>query len=103
MIFGSPHPEVEIQEVPLTPLVLRCTREILDKPALIDGLSGRTLTYGQLAGAIQMVAAGLAKRGMQKGDAFAIYGSNLPECAVAFHAVSLLGGYQHHRQPPLHR
>ena len=34
-----------------------------DKPALVDGPTGRTLSYRQLAGAVERVAAGLAARG----------------------------------------
>ena len=41
---------------------------------------------------MRKAAAGLAARGFRKGDVFAIYSPNLPEYAVAFHAVSLLGG-----------
>ncbi|MEZ4615624.1 MAG: hypothetical protein R2867_08945 [Caldilineaceae bacterium] len=36
--------------------------ELANKPALIDGSSGRTLTYGQITGAIRLVAASLAAR-----------------------------------------
>ena len=92
MIFRSPYPDVEIPEVPLTPFVLQRAQELATKPALIDGPTGRTLTYGQLAGAIRLVAASLAGRGFGKGDVFAIFSPNIPEYAVAFHAVSLLGG-----------
>jgi len=92
MIVRSPYPDVEIPDTPLTPLVLRKAQELADKPALIDGPSGRTLTYQQLAGAIRLVGSSLAKRGFKKGDVFAIYSPNLPEYAVAFHAVSLIGG-----------
>ena len=92
MIFHSPFPDVEIPAVPLTQYVLERAVELADKPALIDGPSGRTLTYGQLAGAIRHAAAGLAQRGFVKGDVFAIYSPNLPEYAVAFHAVASLGG-----------
>jgi len=92
MIFRSPYPDVNIPNVPLTPLVLRKAAEIPDKPALIDGPSGRTLTYGQLAGAVRLVASGLLARGFKKGDVFAIYSPNIPEYAIAFHAVSLVGG-----------
>ncbi|MCH8962292.1 MAG: 4-coumarate--CoA ligase family protein [Bacteroidetes bacterium] len=63
-----------------------------DKPAMVDGASGRTLTYGQLAGAIRKAAVGLAKRGFGKGDVFAIYSPNLPEYAVIFQAVATVGG-----------
>jgi len=92
MIFRSPYPDVTIPEVALTPFVLQRAQELADKPALIDGPSGRTLTYGQLAGAVRLAAAGLAQRGFHKGDVFAIYSPNLPEYAIAFHAVSSLGG-----------
>lgn len=92
MIFKSPYPDVAIPEMALTPFVLQHAQQLADKPALIDGPSGRALTYGQLAGAIQKVAAGLAGRGFNKGDVFAIYSPNLPEYAVAFHGVALAGG-----------
>jgi acyl-CoA synthetase (AMP-forming)/AMP-acid ligase II len=92
MIFKSPFPEVTIPDTALTPFVLQRAQELAEKPALIEGPSGRTLTYGQLAGAIQQAAAGLAQRGLKKGDVFAIYSPNLPEYAIIFHAVALVGG-----------
>jgi acyl-CoA synthetase (AMP-forming)/AMP-acid ligase II len=92
MIFHSPYPDAVIPEVPLPHYVLRQAQQWPDKPALIDGPSGRSLTYGQLADQVQRVAAGLAERGLRKGDVFAIYSPNLPEYAVAFHAVASLGG-----------
>jgi len=92
MIFHSPHPDAVIPEVSLPHYVLQQAPQWADKPALIDGPSGRTLTYRQLADQVQRVAAGLAQRGLQKGDVFAIYSPNLPEYAVAFHAVASLGG-----------
>lgn len=93
MIFKSLYPEVAIpDDIALTPYVLQRAQELGDKPALIDGPSGRTITYSQLAGAIRLAAASLAKRGLKKGDVFAIYSPNLPEYAVAFHAVATAGG-----------
>ncbi|MGI8588857.1 MAG: 4-coumarate--CoA ligase family protein [Chloroflexia bacterium] len=92
MIFHSPYTTVTIPEVPLTPFVLGRTEQFGDKPALIDGPTGRTITYRQLAEMVRRVAAGLAARGFAKSDVFAIYSPNLPEYAVAFHGVSLAGG-----------
>ncbi|MCP4361460.1 MAG: AMP-binding protein, partial [Chloroflexi bacterium] len=92
MIFKSPHPDVTIPDISLTALVLARAQELGDKPALIDGPTGRTLTYGQLAAAVGKVAASLAQRGFRKGDVFAICSPNLPEYAVAFHAIASLGG-----------
>lgn len=92
MIFRSPHTDVVIPDLPLTEFVLQNLEGLSDKPALIDGPTGRTLTYGQLTRAINLVAASLAARGFRKGDVFAIYSPNLPEYAIIFHAVSLIGG-----------
>ncbi|MBA2731344.1 MAG: AMP-binding protein, partial [Acidobacteria bacterium] len=92
MIFRSPYDDVAIPEIPLTQAVLRRAGELADKTALIDGSTSRTVTYGQLSDAVRRVAAGLAKRGFGKGDVLALYSPNLPEYAVAFHAVATLGG-----------
>ena len=41
---------------------------------------------------MRAAAAGLAGRGFGKSDVFAHYAPNLPEYAVAFHAVAMAGG-----------
>jgi acyl-CoA synthetase (AMP-forming)/AMP-acid ligase II len=92
MTFRSPYPDVAIPEVSLPVFVMQRAQQLADKPALVDGPSGRTITYGQLAGAVKRAAAGLAARGFRKGDVFAIFSPNLPEYAIAFHAVASLGG-----------
>ena len=92
MIFRAPESPVAIPDVALTPFLLRHAVDRGDKPAFVDGPSGRTLTYRGWAESAQRTAAGLAARGFGKGDVFAIYSPNVPEYAVAFHAVSLLGG-----------
>lgn len=92
MTIKSTWPDVTIPEVSLTEYVLRHAERLRDQPALIDGPSGRTLTYGQLRDSIRRAATGLARRGFRKGDVFAIYSPNLPEYAVLFHAVASLGG-----------
>jgi acyl-CoA synthetase (AMP-forming)/AMP-acid ligase II len=92
MIFRAPEPPVVIPQVALTPFLLRHAEERGDKPALVDGPSGRILTYRGWAESVRWAAAGLAARGFRKGDVFALYSPNVPEYAVAFHAVSLLGG-----------
>src|SRR5436309_11455181 len=92
MIIKSTSPAVKIPEVSITDYVLRHAERLGDKPALIDGPSGRTITYRQLAEGIRRVATSLARRGFRKGDVFAIYSPNLPEYAVIFNAVASLGG-----------
>src|SRR4029453_5938690 len=91
-MLRSPFPAVEIPDVALTELVLARAGELGDRPALIDAPSGRSITYAQLAESVRAGAAGLAERGFGKGDVFAHYAPNLPEYAVAFHAVATVGG-----------
>jgi acyl-CoA synthetase (AMP-forming)/AMP-acid ligase II len=63
-----------------------------DKPALVDGPTGRTVTYRQLAEAVERVAAGLAARGFGKGDVLALSSPNLPEYAVVMYGAMAAGG-----------
>ena len=81
-----------IPDVTLTRHVLRHADRLADKPALIDGPSGRSLTYRELRDSVSRAATGLARRGFRKGDVLAIYSPNLPDYAVAFLAAASLGG-----------
>ncbi|MBD0371438.1 MAG: 4-coumarate--CoA ligase family protein [Pyrinomonadaceae bacterium] len=92
MIFRSPYAEIAIPEVSLTELILESAGRHGDKPALIEGASGRTITYRELAERIERAAASLSERGFRKGDCLAIFSSNIPEYAIAFHAAARLGG-----------
>lgn len=91
MIFKSPHMPVIVPDLTITEYVLRNASRLGDKPALIDGPTGRTYTYAQLPDLISRLAAGLARHGVKKGEVFAIYTPNLPEVPLAFHAVATLG------------
>ena len=92
MNMRSPHPDVTIPEVSLPEFVLGQAARLGSKPALIDASTGRVMTYAELLQAIQRAAAGLAARGFQKGNVLALCSPNLPEYAVVFHAVAMLGG-----------
>jgi acyl-CoA synthetase (AMP-forming)/AMP-acid ligase II len=92
MIFKSPHPDVSIPEVPLAKFLFEGSDRFGDKPALIDGPSGRTITYSQLHAMVHALARGLIARGFGRGDVFAIFMPNVPEYAVAFHGVVAAGG-----------
>jgi acyl-CoA synthetase (AMP-forming)/AMP-acid ligase II len=92
MIIKGPYQDVAIPETALTPFVLQRAKELGDKPALIDGPTGRKVSYTQLADSISIAAHNLAQRGFKKGDVFGILSPNCPEYAIAFHAVATLGG-----------
>jgi long-subunit acyl-CoA synthetase (AMP-forming) len=57
---------------------------------LIDGASGRTLSYAELNRLVRSLAAGLAAHGFALGDSFCICSPNVAEYAVAF--VPAVGG-----------
>ena len=92
MIFKSPYPEVVIPDTAVTPFVLQRAEELAEKPALIDGTTGATVSYGELATAIRRTAGGLAGRGFAKGDVLAIYSPNTVTYPIAFHGAALAGG-----------
>ena len=92
MIFRAPEPDVVIPDVALTPFLIDRALARADKPAFIDGPTGRTITHHQWVNLTRKAAAGLASRGFGKGDVFAIFSPNVPEYSIAFHAVSLIGG-----------
>jgi acyl-CoA synthetase (AMP-forming)/AMP-acid ligase II len=92
MIIRSPYPAIEIPNVSLPSLILRRAEQLGNRPALIDGLTGQTVTYKEFAQKVRSVASNLAKRGFRKGDVFVILSLNSPEYAIALHAASILGG-----------
>jgi len=60
MVVRSPYPDVLIPSTSLTAFVLEHADRLGDKPALIDGPSGRTITYGGLSAGVRRLSAGLA-------------------------------------------
>lgn len=87
-------PRISDVDIPLTTLsrhVLADARHRGDAPALIDGPSGRVLTYAELDDVTSCAAAGLAEIGVAPGDVVALMSFNQPDWAVAAHAVSRAG------------
>ncbi|MDX6586589.1 MAG: hypothetical protein QOI31_1062 [Solirubrobacterales bacterium] len=83
---------MDYPETDVTSFVLERAQELGDKPALIDGPTGRTVTYAELDQATRALAAGLAARGFGQGDCLCVYMPNLPEYAIAFHGAARAGG-----------
>ena len=71
-IITGPYPDVDVPDGPLTPYVLRHAARLADHPALIDGSTGRTLTYGDLELRVRRLAGGLASRGFGNRDVLAL-------------------------------
>ena len=92
MRWHSPYPDANIPEASLPSVVLERAAALGDKRALVDGATGRGLSYAELAEGVRRVARGLADRGFAPGDVVGLYSPNLPEYALAFLGVTSLGG-----------
>ena len=92
MVFESPLAPTPIPELDLFGYVFERAEAFRDKPAFIDGPTGRAYTYGQLLSDTDRLGRGLADRGFGKGDVCAIFSPNVPEFALAFHGVLRIGG-----------
>ncbi|MFN8534817.1 MAG: AMP-binding protein [Dehalococcoidia bacterium] len=84
MIIRSPLVEVTLPSEPLTTVVLRRSSELPDHALVIDGLSGRTISCGELASLVRRFAVGLRDLGLVHRDVVAICLPNCLEFAVAF-------------------
>jgi len=92
-IYRSALPDVEIpKDISITDYTFRMAEELADKPAIIDGPTGRTQTFGELLEGVQLVAGGLAARGFGPGKTLGLMAPNIPEYATFFHASALAGG-----------
>jgi acyl-CoA synthetase (AMP-forming)/AMP-acid ligase II len=91
MIFESPYDDVELAPMPLHDFVLAGAAGRGGRAALIDGSTGRVLTYAELAGLVRRAAAGLVAHGVAKGDTLALCSPNGLEFAVAYYAALAAG------------
>jgi acyl-CoA synthetase (AMP-forming)/AMP-acid ligase II len=91
MIWRSPHPDIHVPRQTLSDFVLSPDRAEPSHPALVDGSTGRIVTYGALREQVRRVAAGLDALGIRKNDVVGLYSPNSPEFAIVFHAVARLG------------
>jgi acyl-CoA synthetase (AMP-forming)/AMP-acid ligase II len=92
VIFKSPHPDVQIPNVALTPYVLDKAERLRDRVAIVEAASGRSYTYGQIVDGVRSLSAGLHEKGFKKSDVLAIMSPNVPEYPIAFHGVAVAGG-----------
>ena len=90
-IYKSTVPAPSYPTVSITDHVLRRAEELADKTAFVEGLSGRQVSYGDLAKQIRALAGGLAARGVGPGTTWALMAPNLPEYAVVFHGLAYAG------------
>jgi PAS domain S-box-containing protein len=91
MIHSSPFPDVPVPEIPLVEFVFANASSRSSKPALIDGVTGRVVTYAELGAEIHALARALVRSGIEHGDVVAIFGPNSPEYVALFYALTTIG------------
>ncbi|GAA5122855.1 4-coumarate--CoA ligase family protein [Pseudonocardia adelaidensis] len=87
MPIRSPYPDVEIPDASLFDFLFTGFGERAGAPALIDGASGASITFAELEGMVEKIAAGLAERGIGAGDVVALFAPNSPHWVAVFHGV----------------
>jgi acyl-coenzyme A synthetase/AMP-(fatty) acid ligase len=90
-IINSPFPDVEIPDVPVHDFIFGDLGDRAGRVAMIEGASGTSLTFGEMAGQVDSVAAALAERGILKGDVVGLFAPNSPAYAVVFHGILRAG------------
>jgi acyl-CoA synthetase (AMP-forming)/AMP-acid ligase II len=91
MIHRSRFPDPVIPAASLPTYVLARASELGDRPALIDGVTGLTVTYAELARLVPVVAGKLAGDGLQPGQVVGLVSPNQPAWALAFYGVLWAG------------
>lgn len=92
MIFTSPHPSVLIPDGKTIWDMLElhaCERG--DKPAFVCGITDKALTFKEVFRAAEALCAGLAARGLKRGDVVVLHSFNCLEYPVVFLALNRLG------------
>ncbi|MEU9130454.1 4-coumarate--CoA ligase family protein [Kitasatospora sp. NPDC048540] len=91
MAFRSDYPDIEPLDQPIHEAVLGGCAGYPDVPALVDGITGRSVSYAELDAATRRTAAGLAEAGVRKGDVVALYSPNTIAYPVAFFGATRAG------------
>jgi acyl-CoA synthetase (AMP-forming)/AMP-acid ligase II len=91
MIITSEFPPVEVVDLPIHDAVLGRAQEYGDRPALVDGVSGKEISYAQLDMMSRRVAAGFAELGIRHGDTIALYSPNTILYPVVFYGATRAG------------
>lgn len=92
MIFKSPLPPVEILDISVTERVFQGLEARGDKTAMIDGITGETVTGHALIDRIKRFAGGMTANGQGVGSVTALMAPNCIDWVTAFHGAAYAGG-----------
>ncbi|MEZ4586539.1 MAG: 4-coumarate--CoA ligase family protein [Gemmatimonadales bacterium] len=92
MIHRSQFPDVPLPDQSVHGLLLDRLAELGDAPAVIDGPTGRSISFAQVGRLARRLASGLVARGLAKGEVVALVLPNVIEYPGLFLGISLAGG-----------
>lgn len=91
-IFDTTSALGPVPDKSFTDFILDSTDAHGDRPALVDGASGRTLTFAELRPTVSALASALYhEHGLRKRDVSAVLLPNCPDYFVIFHGIASLG------------
>ncbi|PVZ13206.1 AMP-binding protein [Actinomycetospora cinnamomea] len=90
-VVRSRRPAVDVPDVGVPTFLLDHPAAGPDATAVIDGPSGRAVTYAELRRDVARCAGGLHRRGLRPGDVLAIVAPNCPEWLVACYGAMTAG------------
>ena len=91
MIWTSELEPVVVDDTTVGAAIAHAARSHPDRPALVDGPSGKAVTYRELARRIDRIAAWLYADGLRPGDCVAMWAPNVPPVAACTLAAMGLG------------
>jgi acyl-CoA synthetase (AMP-forming)/AMP-acid ligase II len=91
-IFKSSFDDVAIRDLTITECLFESLSKRRNDIVLTDGVTGETLTAGQLIDDVKSFAGGLTARDLGKDHVIALMAPNMPAYGVIFHGVAWAGG-----------
>ncbi|WP_432011408.1 AMP-binding protein [Streptomyces cucumeris] len=92
MVLHSDYPDVPPVDLPIHEAVLaRAADEFGERTALVDGVTGASMSYAALDHASRRIAAALAETGIGKGETVALHSPNSIIYPAAFYGVTRTG------------
>ncbi len=90
-VVKSKYADVEISDKSYFEFVWSGVHEFGDRTALVDGLTGRSLTYAESRARALSMGSELRRRGAEKGDVMAIFLPNCVEYPLIFSGANAAG------------
>lgn len=89
--YSRGEPQPPLLEMTIGDSLAATADRFADNDALIDEVTGTTLTYRQFRDAVRVLAAGLMRRGIGRGDRFGIWSPNRAEWVITQYATAEIG------------